>query len=123
MRRLVFAAALLAADCASGSGASLTPVSEVAAPGRDAVTLPLKDGSLRFAVVGDTGTAARIQIDLARQMAAWHERVGFEFVVMTGQFEGTGPIAPGLVMLFLAIGILANAWILYAALAWWSRRG
>ena len=31
------------------------PLTDVAAPGQDAVTLPLKEGSLRFAVVGDTG--------------------------------------------------------------------
>jgi hypothetical protein len=84
VRSLVFAAVLLATGCGSGSGGSLAPVTEAPAPGRDAVTLPLKDGSLRFAVVGDTGTASRIQIEVARQMAAWHERVGFEFVVMTG---------------------------------------
>jgi hypothetical protein len=46
----------------------------------------------------------------------------FPWSMLAMMFEGTGPIAPGLVMLFLAIGILANAWILYAVLAWWSRR-
>ena len=87
MRRLLFSAALAVAGCAgvvSNPGGSLDPLSDVAPPGRDAVTLPLKEGSLRFAVIGDTGTAARIQLELARQMAAWHERVGFTFVLMTG---------------------------------------
>jgi hypothetical protein len=85
MRSLLFAAALAATGCAVGnSGGSLEPLTDVAAPGQDAVTLPLKDGSLRFAVIGDTGTAARIQFDLARQMAAWRERVGFTFVLLTG---------------------------------------
>jgi Calcineurin-like phosphoesterase len=87
VRRLLLATALVAAGCAGiagNSGGSLQPLSDVAAPGQDAVTLPLKEGSLRFAVIGDTGTAARIQLELARQMAAWHERVGFTFVLMTG---------------------------------------
>jgi calcineurin-like phosphoesterase family protein len=87
MRRLVFAAALAVAGCAgvvSNPGGPLDALSDVAAPAKDAVTLPLKEGSLRFAVIGDTGTAARIQLELARQMAAWHERVGFTFVLMTG---------------------------------------
>jgi hypothetical protein len=87
MPRLLLAAALAATGCAGalgGSGGSLPPLADVAAPGQDAVTLPLKEGSLRFAVIGDTGTAARIQLELARQMAAWHERVGFTFVLMTG---------------------------------------
>lgn len=83
MRGLLVVAAVCAAGCAS-SGGSLDPVTDVATVPRDAVKLPLKDGSLRFAVIGDTGTAARIQIELARQMAAWQERVGFEFVLMTG---------------------------------------
>jgi hypothetical protein len=81
---MVFVIALAAAGCGANPGASLDPLADVAAPGQDAVTLPLKDGSLRFAVIGDTGTAARIQLELARQMAAWHERVGFTFVLMTG---------------------------------------
>jgi hypothetical protein len=81
---MLFVIALAAAGCGANPGASLDPLADVAAPGQDAVTLPLKDGSLRFAVIGDTGTAARIQLELARQMAAWHERVGFTFVLMTG---------------------------------------
>lgn len=48
--------------------------------------------------------------------------LAFPWSMLAMMFTDTGPIAPGLVMLFLAIGILANAWILYAALAWWSRR-
>jgi hypothetical protein len=88
---LVVAAAVAAAGCAKildvvrgGGGDSLEPLVDVAAPGQDAVKLPLKEGSVRFAVVGDTGTATRIQIELGRQMAAWQERVGFKFVLLTG---------------------------------------
>ena len=46
--------------------------------------------------------------------------MAFPWSLLARMFRDTGPIAPGLEMLFLAIGILANAWILYAALAWWS---
>lgn len=50
--------------------------------------------------------------------------LAFPWSLLAMMFQGTGPIAPGLVMLFLAIGILANAWIIYAAIAWWSgKRG
>ncbi|MGH7549367.1 MAG: hypothetical protein ACREMD_12440 [Gemmatimonadota bacterium] len=48
--------------------------------------------------------------------------LAFPWSLLAMMFRGTGPIAPGLEMLFLAIGILANAWIIYAALAWWSRQ-
>jgi 3',5'-cyclic AMP phosphodiesterase CpdA len=86
MKRILFAAALAAAGCAriGDRGGPPEPLADVAAPGRGAVTLPLKEGSLRFAVIGDTGTAARVQLELARQMAAWRERVGFTFVLLTG---------------------------------------
>jgi hypothetical protein len=87
MRKPLFAAVLAAAGCArtlGDPGGTLDPLADVAAIGQDAVKLPLKEGSVRFAVVGDTGTAARIQFDLGRQMAAWQERVGFKFVLLTG---------------------------------------
>jgi hypothetical protein len=89
-RRAAVIPALLALGFAGCSkilgdpGGSLGPLSGVTAPPAGDVKLPLKAGSFRFAVVGDTGTAARIQIELGRQMAAWHERVGFDTVLMTG---------------------------------------
>jgi hypothetical protein len=46
--------------------------------------LPLKEGSLRFAVLGDTGTGGRQQYELARQLAAVHLEFPFEFVIMVG---------------------------------------
>ena len=87
MRALVVVAALAAAACSKILGdpsGSLEPLVDVKAPGQDALKLPLKEGSVRFAVVGDTGTASRAQIEVGRQMAAWHERVGFGFVLLTG---------------------------------------
>jgi len=48
------------------------------------LTLPRSDGSVRFAVIGDTGTGAREQYDLAQQMAAFHADFPFAFVIMLG---------------------------------------
>jgi predicted phosphodiesterase len=46
--------------------------------------LPLKDGSLRFAVIGDTGTASKEQYDVGQQMATFREHFKFDFVIMLG---------------------------------------
>jgi 3',5'-cyclic AMP phosphodiesterase CpdA len=70
------------ASAPAGAGTPAPPARS--APGPGTVTLPLKQGSLKFAVVGDTGTAARIQFDVGKQMLAWHDRVPFELVLMTG---------------------------------------
>jgi hypothetical protein len=79
---------LLAAGCA-GSGdapenaAPRASVREVrSAPG--ALTLPLKDGSIRFAVIGDAGRGDRAQHEVAAQMTAWRARFPFDFVLMLG---------------------------------------
>ena len=46
--------------------------------------LPKKDGSVRFAVMGDTGTASTAQFDVGKQMKAFHDKFPFEFVIMVG---------------------------------------
>jgi predicted phosphodiesterase len=46
--------------------------------------LPLKGGSIRFAVIGDTGTASTAQYDVAKQMAAFRTKFPFDLVVMVG---------------------------------------
>jgi hypothetical protein len=46
--------------------------------------LPGREGSLRFAVIGDTGTASRGQYEVGRQMEAFRARFPFELVLMTG---------------------------------------
>jgi predicted phosphodiesterase len=53
------------------------------APMRD-VRLPNKAGSLKFAVIGDSGQPGGGQIAIANQMAKWRGRFPFEFVIMTG---------------------------------------
>ena len=46
--------------------------------------LPNKAGSLKFAVIGDTGEPSAGQIAIARQMVAWRGRFPFEFALMMG---------------------------------------
>ena len=56
----------------------------VQAPVTSALTLPLKDGSVRFAVMGDTGTGDRAQYEVAKQMVAVRDAFPFDFVIMLG---------------------------------------
>jgi hypothetical protein len=51
-------------------------------PGR--LVLPRAPGSLRFAVMGDVGHGNRLQYETAEELARWHERFDFEFVLLTG---------------------------------------
>jgi predicted phosphodiesterase len=46
--------------------------------------LPLKDGSVRFAVIGDSGTGGGAQQKIAERIAASHKLFPFEFVLMLG---------------------------------------
>lgn len=53
-------------------------------PAPGALALPLKDGSVRFAVIGDVGRGDTAQYDIAKQMVAWRAKFGFDFVLMLG---------------------------------------
>ena len=53
-------------------------------PAPGALALPLRPGSIRFAVIGDSGRGDRFQHEVADQMALWRARFPFEFVVMLG---------------------------------------
>ena len=48
------------------------------------LALPAQPKSMKFAVIGDTGTGDQHQRDVAKQLAAWHARFPFEFVLMVG---------------------------------------
>ena len=48
------------------------------------LTLPLIEGSVRFAVMGDTGHGSQEQYEVARQMTAVHRLFPFDFVIMLG---------------------------------------
>jgi 3',5'-cyclic AMP phosphodiesterase CpdA len=63
--------------------ATATSVRELhPAPG--ALALPLRDGSVRFAIIGDSGRGDRWQREVADQMVAWHGRFPFTFALMLG---------------------------------------
>ena len=48
------------------------------------VRLPLKDGSVRWAVIGDNGTGERPELAIAEQMQRYWTKVKFDFVTMDG---------------------------------------
>jgi 3',5'-cyclic AMP phosphodiesterase CpdA len=77
----------LAAACAGV--ALLATLAAAQAPGPppaagSGLPLPLKDGSVRFLVIGDTGRGDNGQYETAREMAAIRAKFPFEFVVMLG---------------------------------------
>jgi predicted phosphodiesterase len=49
-----------------------------------ALKLPLKPNSVRFAMIGDSGTGEHPQYEVARQMETFHKDFPFDFVVMLG---------------------------------------
>jgi len=48
------------------------------------LTLPLKDGSVRFAVIGDTGSGSSKQYEVGNTMTRYHAVFPFEFVLLLG---------------------------------------
>ena len=56
----------------------------VAASSSVKVTLPVKDGSVRFGIIGDTGTGTPKQHQLADILLQSHQMFPFEFVLMMG---------------------------------------
>jgi Calcineurin-like phosphoesterase len=63
--------------------ATATSVRELStAPG--SLVLPVRDGSVRFAVIGDSGRGDQAQHAVAQQMVAWRARFPFDFVLMLG---------------------------------------
>jgi hypothetical protein len=61
-------------------------------PAQD-LRLPMKEGSLKFAVIGDTGTGDSHQMDVANRLAAVRAKFAFPFVVMMGDnlYSGDAP--------------------------------
>lgn len=75
-----FAIALLLSSSVIGDQAPAVPSTDPST----AVKLPLKDGSVRFAVIGDNGTGEQPELDVAAQMERFREVVKYDFVVMDG---------------------------------------
>jgi predicted phosphodiesterase len=89
-RAAIFLAALFfAAGCrqsavpAEAHRATATIVRELS-PAPGALALPVNAGSVRFAVIGDSGRGDQAQHDVAQQMVAWREKFPFDFVLMLG---------------------------------------
>lgn len=99
MRRFLFSVLLLAlitsGSLAGHSYAQSANGSKVAARASSSLklALPVKDGSLRFAVIGDTGTGTSKQQQLAKVMVQYRQVFPFEFVLMLGDnmYGGESP--------------------------------
>jgi len=81
---LVLFSSLSPSYCQSISkGAVGNKVSQPAKPALP-LSLPLREGSVRFAIIGDTGTGSKQQQQLADLMKQYREEFPFEFVLMMG---------------------------------------
>jgi hypothetical protein len=68
-------------------------VAVAASLGAQNITLPMKDGSVKFAVIGDTGTGDKHQLEVAKALASAHTRFPFTFTLMAGDnmYGGDSP--------------------------------
>lgn len=91
-RARALAAALLALIATCGCRRELPPdvvrrstveVTELR-PAPGALAWETRRGSVRFAVIGDSGRGDEPQNDVAREMERWRERLPFDFVLMLG---------------------------------------
>jgi hypothetical protein len=84
MKRIVSFAMVAALVVVSGlveAAPKSIPASADATPN---LTLPLKDGSVRLAVIGDTGSGREVQSEVAKWMQQYRQVFPFEFVLMLG---------------------------------------
>jgi hypothetical protein len=101
MRRIVVSAMAVALVVFGGFGggtaaqdrsvARVSETSRAASPVK--VTLPMKEDSLRFAAIGDTGSGRDVQKQVAETMLRYREVFPFEFVLMMGDnlYGGESP--------------------------------
>src|SRR5947209_10077220 len=81
---LVRLLAAAGAGCRNGAIASATAVEAQQPAAEPQVALPNKDGSFKFAVLGDFGTGDQTQYELADQMVKLRQRFKYEIVVLVG---------------------------------------
>jgi predicted MPP superfamily phosphohydrolase len=79
VRAALLALAIAATPATRPIGAQTPPVTTATSLG-----FPLKNGSVRFLVLGDTGRGDKGQYDTARQMIAAREKFPYEFAIMLG---------------------------------------
>jgi 1,4-alpha-glucan branching enzyme len=124
MKRLLFSLLILALAISGSltqSVYSQTPNgAKVAARANSSarLTLPNKTGSLRFAVIGDTGTGTTKQHELADVMVKYHQAFPFEFVLLLGDNMYGGESAKDFESKFSGVydELLADKVKFYAAL-------
>jgi len=75
-------AAALFVICPAAAGIEAQAVRPNGGP--QATTLPLKPNSVRFAVIGDSGTGSPVQYELGQEMQKVHQTSDFGFVIMLG---------------------------------------
>jgi hypothetical protein len=68
----------------SGPPGPAPPIQPLAPASRNELSLPMKEGSLRLAIVGDTGTGTQSQRDIGQRLAAYHKIYPFTLVLMLG---------------------------------------
>ena len=56
----------------------------LAGPAAQELALPLKPNSVRFAVIGDTGTGEKPEYEVGQQLVTYHQKFPFTFVIMMG---------------------------------------
>src|SRR5262245_19133944 len=83
MRRLIVLTLLLV-GCASAPLPMLHAQGQPTGRGTTDLRLPMQNGSLKFAVVGDTGTGDKHQYAIGQQMVTARARFPFAFVIMAG---------------------------------------
>jgi hypothetical protein len=57
---------------------------QAASAGKLDIRIPLQEKSVRFAVIGDSGTGDRAQYEVAQRMEAYWQATKFDFVIMLG---------------------------------------
>ncbi len=84
--QLLLICSLLSAAYAQTTSTVKASGAKVSMPAAPAVplTLPLKDGSVRLAIIGDTGTASKQQHEIANLMVKYRNAFPFDTVLMMG---------------------------------------
>jgi len=79
---LAFLIVTAPASLACRNGSAAAPEDTQAT--QPAVPLPNKNGTFKFAVLGDFGTGSSAQYEMAKQMKTVHDRFKYELVIMVG---------------------------------------
>jgi calcineurin-like phosphoesterase family protein len=91
---LLVIAPVAACQTAAGNAVVTPAVVQAPPPQTPPVALPNRDGSLKFAVLGDFGTGDGVQYQLADQLAKLHARFPFDLVILVGDnlYGGERPL-------------------------------